>query len=406
MSAAAAFIVLITILHKLNADDASQAKFSARGHDGYSLDTSTRPSLGRNSSNPRVHDPLDAATHALSASFRPGVPKPAGSKYSRVMVVPRLKNDNVSWITEELAGIDAAIYVANDPTAPLHPPRNRGHEVMIYFTYIIEHYYNLPDIIILVHAHRWTHHNIELLGYDSAEMIRRLSNDYVTHEGYVNMRCQWYPGCPEWLHPRDARETLAKQEQVVLTKSWHELFPSEPLPEALGQACCAQFALSKERVLSIPLSRFVFYRDWILRTPLSDYVSGRIWEYLWQLLFTGNSIHCPSEEICHCRGFGVCFGGNARYKKYKELRHTKERYVSELEDLRRTQAIVGGSSTEGGRGNNSSGSKVINPSRYPFLSDRIEALGREISARQIKAVGGGGSPGEGYSELWKEREDF
>lgn len=401
LSAVAAFIVLLTFLRKLNTDDPSQARFGVSRQDEFFLDSSTLSSIGRNSSYSRLQEPLKAAKHALSTNFRNGVPKPPGSNYSRLMVIPRLKDDDVSWITKELPGTNAAIYVANDPTAPLHPPRNRGHEVMIYLTYIIDHYDQLPDIIIFMHAHRWTHHNIEFFGHDSAEMIRRLNNDYVTQEGYVNMRCQWYPGCPKWLHPRDARETLAKQEQVVLSKSWHELFPSDPLPEALGQACCAQFALSKERVLTIPLSRFVFYRDWILKTPLNDYVSGRIWEYLWQVLFTGNRIHCPSEEICHCQGFGICFSGNAGYKEYKELRYRKEKYEIELEDLRKRQSRGESSSAEDKRRNNSSGTKFINRSWHSYLSGRIEALEREIRARQVEAAGDGGGSSERYSGFRK-----
>lgn len=406
LSAAAALLVLLTFLHKLNTDDPSQARFRVSRHDEFFLDTSISSSVGRNYSYHRVHKPLEAAARALSTNFRHGVPKPSGSTYSRLMVVPRLEDDDVSWITKELPGVDAAIYVANDPKAPLHPPRNRGHEVMIYLTYIIDHYDELPDIIIFMHAHRWTHHNIELLGHDSAEMVRRLNNDYVIHEGYVNMRCQWYPGCPDWLHPHDARETLVKQEQVVLTKSWQELFPSEPLPEALGQACCAQFALSKERVLSIPLSRFVFYRDWISRTPLSDYVSGRIWEYLWQLLFTGNSIHCPSEEICHCQGFGICFGGNAGYNEYKELRQRKATYEVELEDLDKRQSRGASRGAEYGRRHNASSMKVINHNRQRYFSDRLEALEKEIRARQTEAIEGAGGSGERYSELGRKREDF
>jgi hypothetical protein len=335
LSAVAAFIVLLTFLHKLNTVDPYQDRFGITRHDDTFLDTIALSPLRRNSSNLRFHDPLKAAMYGLTSSSHHGVAKPPGSQYSRCLVVPRLMDDDVSWIAKELPEIDAAIYVANDPSAPLHPPRNRGHEVMIYLTYIIDHYYNLPDIIIFMHAHRWTHHNIELLGHDSAEMVRRLNSDYVAYEGYVNMRCQWYPGCPEWLHPRDTREILAKQEQVVLAKSLYELFPSEPLPEVLGQACCAQFALSKERVLSIPLSRFIFYRDWVLRTPLSDYVSGRIWEYLWQLLFTRNSVHCPSEETCHCQGFGICSGGNTGNKEYKERYYAKGSNDTELEDLRK-----------------------------------------------------------------------
>lgn len=316
ISAAAAFILLFNFLHRLNAGDrsGSRPKAGATGkHNEIWLDSSTW-SLNRHRLNPRLRGYLDPTTNALSSRFRSGTPKPPGSAYSQVMVVPRLKDDDISWIQEELPGFDTAVYVANDPIAPLHPPRNKGHEVMVYLTYIIDHYDDLPDIIVFMHAHRWTHHNTELLGYDSAEMVRRLSSDYVTSEGYVNMRCQWSPGCPEWLHPNDSEEILAKQEQVVLSKCWRELFPQDPLPDSLGQACCAQFALSKERIQSIPLSRFVFHRDWILRTPLSDYVSGRIWEYLWQYLFTGRTIYCPSEYECHCRGFGVCFGGEAEYK--------------------------------------------------------------------------------------------
>lgn len=322
----------------------------------------------------------------VSPRLRQDTPKLSGSTYSRMIVVPRLKDDDLSWISLELPRTSTAIYVANDPTATLHPPRNKGHEVMVYLTYLIDHYYNLSDITIFMHAHRWTHHNLEVLGHDSAEMVRRLNGDYVTHEGYVNMRCQWYPGCPEWLHPRDARETMDKQEQVVLTKSWQELFPSEPLPAALGQACCAQFAVSKERVLSIPLGRFVFYRDWMLRTSLSDYVSGRIWEYLWHFIFTGNHRHCPSEEVCHCQGFGVCFGGNAGYKKYQELRQLKDRFESELEDWPKRSTMTEESIVGKWERNNSSGANMVNLSRHTYLVNQVESLEEEIRERRKEAT--------------------
>ena len=253
---------------------------------------------------PRVK--TGSPNHAFLTNFHNGIPKPPGSAYTRVMIVPSLKNDDVSWIQKELPDIDTAIYVADDPTAPLHPPKNKGHEVMTYLTYIIDFYYNLPDILIFLHAHRWTHHNIGLLGHDSAAMVRRLRDDYIARHGYMNLRCDWSPGCPEWLHPNPIGESLAKQEEVVLFQCWRELFPSEPVPIALGQPCCAQFALSKARVLSIPRSRFIYLRDWMLKTPLSDYVSGRVWEYLWQSLFTGHSTHCPLEHECFCQGFGLC----------------------------------------------------------------------------------------------------
>lgn len=394
------FVALLPFLRKLNDHDMSRAGTGASRLEGVLSSTPTRSPFSRGLPVSRSGENLTSPVGSFSAEFHYGMRKPPGSNYTQIMVVPRLKIDDISWIREELPDIDTAVYVANDPTADFHPPRNKGHEVMVYLTYIIDHYSDLPDTIIFMHAHRWTHHNIELLGYDSAEMIRRLSNDYVAREGYVNMRCRWYPGCPEWLHPKDARETLAKQEGVVLSQCWHELFPSKPLPEALGQGCCAQFALSKNRVLSIPLSRFIFYRDWMLRTPLSDYVSGRIWEYLWQYLFTGESIYCPSEHACHCQGFGVCFGGATEYEEFRELGRSKEAYEKELEEMRQREAVIGDGK---GREYNASDATFSDQDRYSNLTRHIEVLEKEMQTRKLHAIKQGDNRS---SQIWVQREDF
>ena len=313
MVAIAVFFLLFIFLHGINPDKLLNSRSRTNNQDVVATSKLTGSSFYRGRQKAEHQNQRLPPAPSYTTELHREALNPSALNYTQVMVVPTLKDDDVSWIQKELPGINTAIYIANESNEPLHPPKNKGHEVMIYLTYIIDHYYELPDTIIFMHAHRWTHHNNELLDYDSAEMVRRLSNDYVAREGYVNMRCQWHPGCPEWLHPADTVDTLAKQEETVFSQCWHEMFPSEPVPDVLGQGCCAQFALSKTRVLSIPLSRFIFYRDWVLRTPLSDYISGRIWEYLWQFLFTGRSIYCPSETTCQCEGFGVCFGGHVDY---------------------------------------------------------------------------------------------
>lgn len=63
--------------------------------------------------------------------------------------------------------------------------RNKGHEVMVYLSYIIDHYENLSDVNVFLHSHRFTWHNNELLGNDAAEMVRRLSAERVQREGFV-----------------------------------------------------------------------------------------------------------------------------------------------------------------------------------------------------------------------------
>lgn len=323
------------------------------------------------------------ATVALNASSRTELSREPDEAHQRAMVVPRMKGEDILWMQEHLPNLRATIYMADDSNALLHSPKNKGHEVMIYLTFIIDQYDQLPDVVLFMHAHRYSHHNSELLGFDAAQMVQRLSDDYVVRQGYVNMRCDWSPGCPEWLHPGAKEDDLAKQEQAVLTQSWHELFPHDPLPEALGQACCAQFALSKARILSIPKSRYVYYRDWIMRTPLSDYISGRIWEYTWQFLFTGRGVFCPVVEVCHCDGFGVCFGGQEDYRDFETLRHTKQEYQSELKSLKEEQTLTESATNIASTAENGT---RLDEGRLLSLNDRIEALDNELTARKKAAI--------------------
>ena len=391
LSGVAAFIILVSFLRKLETPEEPQGRLRVGGHRHGSMDTLFWSQSGNKISNSKYGDVYSTETDTRKAQLYSGRLDSSGPTYTRAMVVPRMKDENISWIADELPDLNTVIYVANDPLAPLHPPKNKGHEVMIYLTYIIDHYDDLPDIVIFMHAHRWTHHNNHLLGHDAVQMIRRLSNDHVTREGYVNMRCEWYPGCPDWLHPTNAQESLAKQEEEVLSRSWEELFPTSPIPKALGQACCAQFALSRERILSISLSQFIFYRDWIMRTPLSDYVSGRIWEYTWQFLFTGQSIVCPAEHICYCDGFGVCFGGNSEYMDFERLRQTKEGYERVLTESRARRA--GLQQGESGYGkNNVSSMKDDDSASLLHLQKQIEALEDELSNRRKAALERGNNP--------------
>ena len=385
LSGVVAFIVLVSFLRKLDTREEPQSRPRAEGHRDASVDTIHWSQSGK------YDDISHAKADIHQAQFYAGRPNPSGATYTRAMIIPRMKDENISWIASELPDLDTVIYVANDPSAPLHPPKNKGHEVMIYLTYIIDHYDDLPDISIFMHAHRWTHHNNHLLGHDAVQMIRRLNSDYVTREGYVNMRCEWYPGCPEWLHPNNAKESLAKQEEEVLSRSWNELFPTSPIPKALGQACCAQFALSRERILSISLSQFIFYRDWVMRTPLSNYVSGRIWEYTWQFLFTGKSTVCPAEHICYCDGFGVCFGGDAEYKNFERLRLRKESYESEVRKSRARRAGMRDGEI-GYRGGNASSTKDDDSASLTRLQKQIEKLEEEVSSRKRTAFERGNEP--------------
>ncbi|KAF7716554.1 Uncharacterized protein PECH_004354 [Penicillium ucsense] len=270
--------------------------------------------------------------YAPQPKFIPGSPKPPGSKYNRTLVVPRTKKEDTSWIHEELPDWDSAIYVVDDPKAPLHPPRNKGHEVMVYLSYIIDFYEELPDVAVFMHAHRKAWHNEDFFDGDAADILRRLSLERVIREGYMNTRCAFAPGCPAWIHPGAVNEDESKQEEVLLARAWEELFPDIPVPSVLSQPCCAQFALSRDRIRAIPRARFIFYRDWLLQTELSDYITGRIWEYLWQVVFTGEPVLCVEESVCLCDGYGFCFGGPEQYRAWRNLDAEREDLQRQFDD--------------------------------------------------------------------------
>lgn len=274
-------------------------------------------------------------THGLGSGF-PGEPGISiVGNHAKMLVVAATKEEDVSWIAQAFDGTDGiqtAVYIADDPSAPLHPPKNKGHEAMIYLTYIIDQYENLSDVNIFMHSHRYAWHNNELLDHDAVQIVTRLSAEYVQRQGYMNTRCHWDPGCPEWLHPGATQANINKQEEEVLAEAWSELFPSDPLPAVLAQPCCGQFAVSKDRIQTLPKARYEFFRNWLLKTTLSDYLSGRIWEYLWHYLFTGQNSYCPTEHACYCDGFGICFGGEKQYTAWWDKMWEKRIFEDQLKD--------------------------------------------------------------------------
>ncbi|PBP15639.1 hypothetical protein BUE80_DR013626 [Diplocarpon rosae] len=275
----------------------------------------------------------DSASTDGTQVLLPGSVEPPGQRYSKTLVIPRTALEATDWIEESFGrdpDIDWKVYVVDLGDAPLHPPKNKGHEVMVYLSYMIDYYDNLSDVNIFMHAHRHAWHNNDLLGNDAVELVSRLSSERVRREGYVNLRCAWDPGCPGWMRPGMIEEDVNKQEEAILARSWTELFPLEPIPNVLAQPCCAQFAISGDRIRSLPLTTYISYRDWLLRTDLSDYLSGRVFEYIWQFIFTGKNVVCPKEHVCYCDGFGICFGGEKEFDAYSDKMRERTRLEKEL----------------------------------------------------------------------------
>lgn len=114
-------------------------------------------------------------------------------------------------------------------------------------------------------------------------MLRHFQIPYLEQEGYVNMRCAWQLGCPNEIKPL-AEEGEHRAEVHAggdYKQAFQVLFPGKAVPEYVGVSCCAQFAVTKEKIRERPKSDYERYRKWLLETDLKDSISGRIMEYSW-----------------------------------------------------------------------------------------------------------------------------
>jgi hypothetical protein len=242
------------------------------------------------------------------------------------VIIARTFTEDITWLEQSLPKEwSRAIYTVDAPSgdSEFKVPKNKGHEAMVYLSYLIDHYDSLPDVMLFLHAHKIAWHNNDLLGSDATQMIASLSGPYVQRQGYANMRCHWDPGCPEWMHPFDPsnRTDISKPEERELAQAFAEIFPGRKVPETMATPCCAQFALSRKAAQRVKLSELENYRKWILDTPLPDIISGRVWEYLWHYIFTDEPVVCVPQDVCYCDGFGVCFGGTEQFDKFMDQRN-------------------------------------------------------------------------------------
>lgn len=187
---------------------------------------------------------------------------------------------------------------------------NKGKEAMAYLTYIIEHYETLPSTIAFVHSHKdgypagW-HTDAE--GNSNVNSLKNLNIDFVQRNGYANLRCIWFPGCPDEVKPyrTDIETNPEKGFETRIPKIYEYLF-HQKAPELLATPCCAQFAVSRTQVQKRSLDEYVRFRQWLIDVDVSDFTSGWFFEYIWHVIFGQQGVYCPDIEQCYCDVYSRC----------------------------------------------------------------------------------------------------
>lgn len=173
-----------------------------------------------------------------------------------------------------------AVYRVEAPEGEFQISQNKGKESNVYLQYITDHYDNLPQYMVFMHSHRTGWH-VEF--EDNALTVQRLQLSFLSKTGFVNLRCNWGPGCPDEIHP--LRQLGGRYQDLAFAEAWMQIFNNTEIPEVVAAPCCAQFAVTREQVLARPLSDYQSYHKWLLETELHDEISGRIFEYMWHIIF-------------------------------------------------------------------------------------------------------------------------
>lgn len=256
---------------------------------------------------------------------------------SKAIVAATTQGTNTSWMGESFPNWQHHVYSVDDPSATLQA-RNRGHEGSAYLTYILDHYQDeshntLADYVVFSHNRRYEWHNDDPM-YDAVSILNRLNFTRVDQEGYINLRCVWKPGCDEDVRMKPTIDFVPSPKlnnihfSTLLGRAMTELFPNDPLPAVVRNPCCAQFAVSKARILSLPRSRYEHFRNFLyewhfkkylyevspdtiypinVTLPIvEDVISGNLMENMWHMLFGKRADNCMTAGECYCLNFGIC----------------------------------------------------------------------------------------------------
>ncbi|KAI1091036.1 hypothetical protein F5B19DRAFT_460772 [Rostrohypoxylon terebratum] len=255
------------------------------------------------------------------------------------LVIATLSKDDISW-TQNIAIPNLKIirYISDDMKAEFHPPvPNKGREALIYHTYLNDFYDDLPDISIFTHADEKPWHVEGTLNSSLSFALSHLDLNEVLQRHYFNLRVLWEDGCPNWINTSKTDKNdknWSKLEEPYMYEAFSENFATSDVPGILAGPCCSQFAVTKDAVRRHTKSQYQINMDWLVQTHWDDYITGRVWEHMWQYLFLGKAVDCDVEWRAYCKMYHICFDSQSR----NLLTHLKE----EKKELERKTGLLEG----------------------------------------------------------------
>lgn len=199
-------------------------------------------------------------------------------------------NESVDWLLDEkdkciIYNKGTLLHLQNEILL-----ENVGRESDTYLRYIIDHYDNLPEVIVFTQARIEDHR-----GSDDVSYLLQLKNDaysfgksapFITHYKSNDGLCCWDP---QWNCPRkDNSDYFLHNHYLnhnrIPFSDWFKLHVNPVYPEPIHIYRNGIFALRKEIVLKYPKERYVKLREHVTHhiNPAEGHFFERAWYHIFE----------------------------------------------------------------------------------------------------------------------------
>lgn len=150
---------------------------------------------------------------------------------------------------------------------------NKVQEAPAYLKYIIENYNNLPEYSIFIHGHLMSEHQ--------SDNIINIVNSIDFTKDIINLNRE------DWVQTISRGDEFEDRKFSWIEENWKDLIGDYlPLPDSLSFPSCAQFSIHKSKITQYPIEFWQHLFDWCEKTELDNFISSRIFEYIWYYIFS------------------------------------------------------------------------------------------------------------------------
>ena len=182
---------------------------------------------------------------------------PRTSSFTKV-VVPAIFHEYDSqypeWVTNEtikqIHNYTVFLYQRREPSQPNYIEHNRGRENAVYYKFIVDHYYDFPDVAVFVHAQPHEHNKnfLNMVGCISPNVSYSSINEY-----FLTRSTSYWRGYEVWVE-QCWRDVLQVAWNLTREELIQRLPPTSRLQASLY--CCQQFVISRAMVHRRPLEQW------------------------------------------------------------------------------------------------------------------------------------------------------